>query len=128
MRETRKLKRKQTYTFLGVYDRNTNQFVGRLVDMTKEGVKLRSMAAMETNAVFQFRLDLPFDINGSKEIVFNARSIWCNKCSDSGQYNIGFQVQDVPQTEVARIDLLLQGSLFEDADERIHVTLSKIIK
>ena len=125
MAESRKLKRRHTDTLFCVYDRNDDQFIGCLVDMTAEGVKLRTMAPMETNVIFQFRMDLPAEIGGSSEISFDAESIWCQECVDSHKYYVGFQMQNVPEAEIERIEQLIDGPLFKEADAVVHITVGK---
>ena len=125
MAESRKLKRRHTDTLFCVYDRNDDQFIGCLVDMTLEGVKLKTMAPMETNVVFQFRMDLPAEISGSTEISFDAESIWCKECVDSHEYHVGFQMQNVPEAEIERIEQLIDGHLFKEADAIVHITVGK---
>ena len=125
MVESRKLKRGYTDTLFCVYDRNDDEFIGRLVDMTVEGVKLRTMASMETNVIFQFRMDLPAEIGGSAEISFDAKSIWCKECVDSHEHHVGFQMQDVPEAEIERIRQLISGPLFKEADAVVHITVGR---
>ncbi len=125
MAESRKLKRRHTDTLFCVYDRNDDQFIGHLVDMTAEGVKLRCMAPMETNVMFQFRMDLPAEIGGSAELSFDAESIWCKECVDSQKYDVGFQMQNVPEAEIERIEQLIDGPLFKEADAVVHITVGK---
>lgn len=125
MEESRKLKRRHTDTLLCVYDRNDDQFIGRLVDLTVEGIKLRTMAPMETNVIFQFRMDIPADITGSAIISFDAKSKWCKECADSHGHHVGFQMHNVPEEEVARIEQFISGPLFMEADDVVHITIGK---
>lgn len=125
MAESRKHKRQHTDTLFCVYDRNDDQFIGCLVDMTVEGVKLRAMAPMEINVIFQFRMDLPAEIGGSAEISFDAESIWCKECVDSHEYQVGFQMQNVPESEIKRIEQLINSPLFKEADAVVHITVGK---
>ena len=125
MGENRRRRRHHTNTFLAVYDRSTEELLGRLVDMSTEGVRLLSIGAIESDAIFQFRVNLPVEIKGSKEIVFDAKSVWSNKDKVSHQYSTGFQILDLSRNEFDKIDLLIHGSLFSDKDERVHVTLAK---
>ena len=125
MAESRKLKRRHTDTLFCVYDRNDDQFIGCLVDMTLEGLKLRCLAPMETNVIFQFRMDLPVEIGGSAEISFDTESIWCKEGVDSHEYHVGFQMQNVPEAEIRRIEQLIAGPLFKEADAVVHITVGK---
>ena len=125
MAETRKLNRRNTDTLFCVYNRADDEYIGCLVDMTAEGIRLKTMAPMETNVVFQFRMDLPEKIGDSAELTFDAESIWCNECVDSREYHVGFQLQNVPETEIVRIEQLIHGPLFRTAETIVHITVDK---
>lgn len=125
MGNTRNQLRRRTDSFLGVYDRKSAQLVGRLVDMTTEGVKLLSVSSLESNAEFQFKMDLPIDMKGSKEITFDAKSVWSKRDKVSHEYYTGFQILGLSTKEKEKIELLIDGPLFADDTDRVHVTLSK---
>ncbi|MFQ5608153.1 MAG: PilZ domain-containing protein [Candidatus Zixiibacteriota bacterium] len=125
MGEKRNRIRRRTDALLCVYDRNTDEFVGCLVDMTSDGLKLKSPAEIEANAIFQFRMDLPQELKGSDRITFDARSVWLSQDEVSQEYYTCFQMQGVSSEDIDRIEHLIGGSLFADADERVRVTLSK---
>ena len=125
MADSRKLNRRHTDTLFCVYNRNDDEFMGCLVDMTIEGVKLRTMAPMETDTLFQFRMDFPEEIGGSAEICFDADSVWCKECADSHEYYVGFRMKDIPETEIKRIEQLINGPLFKEASAVVHITVGK---
>ena len=125
MSNSRSKLRRRTDSFLGVYDRNSDKLVGRLVDMTTEGVKLLCVTSIEQDAEFQFRMELPVDIRGSKEISFDAKSVWSKQDNVSHEYNIGFKILELSPKEKQKIQLLIDGPLFAYDNERVHVTLSK---
>ena len=124
MRQNRK-PRRHTNTFLGVYDRSTEELLGRLVNMTTEGVMLLSKDTIESDALFQFRMELPVEIMGSTEIVFDAKSVWSKKDEVSYEYSTGFHIVDLSHKEFDKIDLLINGPLFADESEKVYVTLAK---
>lgn len=123
-REERKQKRKTTYAFFGINDQSTNNFVGWVVDMTIEGLRIRSISELEIDSSFRFRMDLPFKINESTEIVFDAKSVWSKKVNDRNEFNTGFELLDVSPTEIDKIGQLIESSHFEDGDEQIPVTFN----
>lgn len=126
MQEQRKLERQKTDAFLAVYDRNTEMFIGRLIDLTTKGMKIKSAAVIELDSVFQIRIDLPVGSKSSKVITFKAKCAWTNKCADSNAYDCGLQMQDITRKEIQNINSLLDSPLFKDASERIRVTIGKI--
>ena len=126
MKEQRKLERQKTDAFLAVYDRTTEMFIGRLIDMTTKGLKIKSAAAIELDSTFQIRIDLPVESKLSKVITFEARCAWTSRCADSNAYDCGLQMQDITREEIQNIDSLLDSPLFKDASERVRVTIDKI--
>lgn len=114
MKDSRQLKRENTNVFFGIHDRSTNQFVGSLGDMTTEGFRLRSKGVMETNKIFHFKMDLPYEIKGCKEITFDAMSVWSKNCAGSDEYDTGFQLQNVSPKSIELIEILIQGPLFKE--------------
>ena len=125
MEENRKHRRSHTNAFLGVYDRSTEELLGRLVDMTTEGLRLLSQDSMESDAIYQFRMDLPIAINGNREIVFDAKSTWAEKDEVSYEYSTGFCMVNLSRKEYDKIEILIHGSLFTEEAEKVHVTLAK---
>ena len=95
MTETRSKKRRKTFAFFGVNDQNNNNFVGWIVDMTIEGFRLRSITKLDTDSNFQFKIELPFEIDGSHEILFEAKSIWSKKIEKKNEFNTGFTLHKI---------------------------------
>lgn len=124
MKEIRKRKRKKTYAFFGINDQATNNFVGWVVDMTTEGIRIRSISKLQTDSCFSFKMDLPFEINDSKEIIFEAKSVWSEQIDGKTEFNTGFRLQNVDPNEIAKIAELIESSHFEDGDEQIPVTFN----
>jgi hypothetical protein len=105
---TRELKRRQLIYNLRVSDRLSNELVGLLVDITKKGVMLLSEGPISTGKDFHLKLNLPTDMEGQKEIPFEAKSVWCQKDIDPDMYATGFQLIDLPEGDIATIERLIQ--------------------
>ena len=56
MKEKRKLDRRETDAFLGVYDRKTELLIGPLMDMTTDGMKIKCVATIDLNSTYQIRM------------------------------------------------------------------------
>ncbi|MEW5725651.1 MAG: PilZ domain-containing protein [Thermodesulfobacteriota bacterium] len=112
MIEQRRLKRRQLVYYLKVNDRLSGQTVGRLVDITTEGVMLISSYPIETNRVYQMVMTLPQEMEGAREIAFDAKSHWCRKDVNPDFYVAGFQFVTVSPEDVLTItDLIRQYEL-----------------
>lgn len=129
MDERRKSQRKQTDQFFGVYHRETEEFIGRLIDMSTKGMLIHAVHEMESDIVYEFRVDLPKSIAGKRHLSFDAECIRCNK-SDSSKdnFDIGFKITNIEFEELETIQYLLNDALFHESDEQPRVTLAKKVK
>ena len=114
MLERRKLKRRHLIYYLRVFDRNNDRLVGHVVDITGEGAMLISEEPIETDTVFQSRMVLPEGIEGSREIAFDAKSVWCKKDTNPNYYATGFQLLNAAPKDVDTIERLIVDFGFRD--------------
>ncbi len=94
MDERRKTQRLRVGIDIGIYDLATGERVGKLVNISTEGIMLAGGQLMRVNHVYEFRIVLPVSIYGRNEIVFNAICLWCNKSQESPGFQAGFQMRD----------------------------------
>ena len=107
MSKDRKLNRRHLIYYLRVFDRNTGQLIGHLADITSDGIMLTGEYAVETKTIFQLRMELPEGIKENKQIVFDAKSLWCRRDIDLGFYETGFQLQDLDSKDTEIIERLI---------------------
>ena len=100
---------------IGVYDLETNDQIGQLVDMSTEGIMLVGGSVMKLNTVYQFKIVFPIAIYKDREISFNAVCLWCDKNPDGSSYQAGFQLRDVDPDLKKLLKCLIQGPGFEDS-------------
>lgn len=127
MRDKRKLERRETDAFLGVYDRKTELLIGQLMDMTTDGMKIKCVATIELDSTYLIRVDLPVETKWAKEVTFSARCVWTKKCSESDAFDSGFRMHNSTPIELENISKLISSRLFENLDETVRVTLKKIV-
>lgn len=125
MNQDRKFERRVADAFLTVSDRNNGEILGHLIDMTIEGFKLRGESAIEVDAVFKLRLDLPPDMTRSSAITFDVVCVWSKKCDDGEAYFSGFQMHFVEDIDLEKIQQIIESPLFRYANKRVHISLSK---
>lgn len=110
----RTLKRWQLITYPEVFDKNSKQPIGRVLDITTEGVKLISKGPIDTNKTFNMRMSLPLNILGSEEITFDVSSLWSNKDINPDYYSTGFRMTKIANHDVRRIEHLVREFSFRD--------------
>lgn len=108
MDEKRKLQREHLRHHLMVFDRNTDEITGYLVDITPEGIMLTSKNPVELNTTFNLRMLLPDKIKGSRQIAFDAQSIWSRKDTTRGFYETGFKMLEIGNGNSEAIQILIK--------------------
>ena len=114
MEDERKLRRMHVVSYLKVHERNTDQSVGRVTDITTEGIRLCSKEPIKENSTIQFKMKIPRVTAGSDEITFDALVIWCHKSTNPELYDSGVQLLDVPPKDIDIIEQFIEDSSFND--------------
>ena len=126
MDERRKGPRKQTDHFFGVYHRETDEFIGKLIDLSTKGMMIQAVLNMDVSSIYEFRIDLPKAVAGKRYLGFDAECVWCREnTSSNGNYDIGFKITEIEFKEIETIQYLLNDALFHDSEERPRLTLAK---
>ena len=96
MTERRRLERHQMSSSLEVFDLDTGDHLGRVVDLHEEGLMLLSNRPVDLNRAFSLQVNLPMTLNGVNEFLLDAESLW-NRVSINGeQFWTGMHFIDLP--------------------------------
>jgi hypothetical protein len=114
MTDFRKNQRIHIVSYLRVTEENNDETIGRIVDMTTEGMRLRSLEPLKENSSMQFRLNLPQSTLGRKSLYLDANIIWSRKQDDSKYYDSGIQLLNVPRRDQLLIEELMLEESYED--------------
>jgi hypothetical protein len=99
----RKVKRIHLVYYLLVFDTKSDQLVGHVVDITTGGMKLMSKEPVKPGTVHHFRMALPDGVGTSREILFDAKSVWSKSNLYSDFYGTGFTFEKIEDGDVAII-------------------------
>lgn len=110
----RKFKRRHLIYYLRVYDRKAGVLIGHLADITTDGIMLVSEAPIKTEADFNFKMTLPAEIEGNRDISFDANSIWCKKDVNPDFYATGFKISNIENRDIELIEILIDSFGFRD--------------
>ena len=94
--EQRKYIRKSLHSKVSVFERNSNEYVGLLVDYSQGGFMVASsVQAMEIGGRYEYML-LVQSSEGSEStrLQLDAECVWCEKSSLSF-YGIGFRLENI---------------------------------
>ncbi len=114
--EKRTIKRHHLSYYLKVYNRKTGKPIGYIVNISQEGLRLVSHIPLLTHSVFQFRIKLPREIEGERNIDFDALSCWCRPDVSPDCFDTGFKIVDAPHSLVELVESLTQYFTFNGED------------
>lgn len=104
----RSLERRHLIYYLEVYDDDCNEMIGRLVDITTRGIKLVSKNIIPNNRKYSLRMMLPEGYFHTREIHFNAQSIWSSNDVNPDFYDTGFEVINLDREQRKIIRQLIE--------------------
>lgn len=126
MDEKRKAQRKRTDKYFAVYNRETDEFFGKLIDVSTNGMMILAVLNMDVSSIYEFRIDFPMPLAGKTHLAFDAECVWCRESTRSnGNYDVGFQITQIIFKELETIQYLLNDALFHDSKEQPRMTLAK---
>lgn len=109
MSETRKHPRFETEDLLMVFNRETDEHIGGLANLTPEGAMFITREPIEVSALLPCRVELPRMVLGCDELVFDADCVWCEKDETKGWYESGYKLKNVSdQNQEILTNVMLQ--------------------
>ena len=92
MIEKRQQQRIRLISGIHVYEIESGNHVGNLVDITTDGFRILNREPLKTGKKYSFKLDLKNLMDLDEEFVFDAECMWQQKEFSSGVYNSGFKI------------------------------------
>jgi hypothetical protein len=90
-----------------IADQITGNHIGRVVNISSEGLMLLSDEPMVAGSVYQLDLLLPNPQNNQEKISFAAEAVWCTEASQPESFWSGFHIIDIAAESVLVIDELI---------------------
>ena len=110
MKERRKSARKRPTNYIAVVNRETNEPIGCLMDLTIEGLRLMHNEPVEEGALLRLRIK----VNEFEYILLDAQSRWCKK-DDADIYEIGFQTHNISADNLEKVRRLISSPTFMES-------------
>ncbi len=107
--ERRKFNRKNLIYYLEVFDMDSGEVLGRLVDITPEGLMLIAENPVPLQKVYNLKMVLPREISGKKELEFSGQCRWSRKDINPEYYVSGFHLLDITRDEQLIIEIVIDG-------------------
>jgi hypothetical protein len=110
----RKDRRRSIIYYLRVFDRDTDQMVGQLVDITTRGMKLVSVHPVDQGTRYSLRMLLPEEIDRKKHMNFEVECMWCKRDVNPNYFTLGFEFLDISPEDVHIIKALIYDFSFQN--------------
>ena len=75
MKKNRRYKRTDLIYYLTVFDRNTDNLIGYLGDISSGGTMVLSEEPLETNTTYQLKIEISSVLNKSEQIELDVRCV-----------------------------------------------------
>ena len=109
MREKRVNPRTPAYGNVVALDVNSGIQLGRVANLSPEGMMLISPQPVGNNLVFQLELVLETPIHGHSSLDCGVESLWHSEAGESGLYWNGFRIIDISPEAADMIESLIKS-------------------
>jgi hypothetical protein len=109
--EKRALSRKHPITYMRVHDRNRDNLVGRVVDLTAEGMRIVSEQPVTSVDSLQLRMTLPVGL-GAAEVAFDARPVWSGPDINPDFFDTGLKLTAISDEGIRSLERVMRLSSF----------------
>ncbi len=99
--------------YLEVYCRDTSRFLGSVMDISTNGIRLCSGFPVESKKKLNCQMLLPDLPDMIDEISFKTEVIWCEPAFNPNFYDIGFHFSDLSPKEREIIDRIIEITIYD---------------
>jgi len=114
MTKPRVLKRHHLIYYLEVYDLESGNLLGHIVDITTRGIKLVSKEKIPLNRSYVLKLKLPESYFKENEIHFEGKTLWSSNDVNPDFFDTGFEVTSLSLEERKILRKLIEQLGFND--------------
>jgi c-di-GMP-binding flagellar brake protein YcgR len=112
MEDYRQRPRKNTPHLVRVLNEDTGKTVGRVVDITADGMMIVTKDKVKVGQLFNFRIILPVMVHHRSDVCMEAKAIWVTADSNSEYSKCGFKFINLAGEE---------GFLLEDVMHKLNL-------
>jgi hypothetical protein len=113
MKDRRKSERKHTRFTADLLDDASGEYIGRVVNVTPEGMMVESDQPMDIDGIYRFRLPLPEPMNGRTELSLNGHCLWCHRGRNPAYYYSGMELTNVAHDDARTIEMMIRDAVFQ---------------
>ncbi len=112
MEDYRHRPRKNTPHVVKAYDAGSGSYIGRIVDITADGMMLVTKKLCTVGRVMQMRIILPVMVRHKTDVVLEARVVWSESDTNPSFCKTGLHFVNLPGEE---------GFLIEDIMHKLNL-------
>jgi len=117
MQKERKYARKRTNDYFLVRHVQTQQIIGRVVNLSVGGLMLIATKSLTVHREYELQLVFPRTIADKQNITFTAESRWSKYNSHADWWEIGFEIRGINPNDVVVLNQVVH-ELHVDATEQ----------
>jgi len=114
VKERRKFKRRLLVYNMEVFDSDTSEPLGRMVDITPEGLLVVSVNPITTGVTLNLYVELPSDIFGATRVNFTAVVRWCSHDINPDLFDTGLEFTQIADENMENIIGVIADYAFPD--------------
>jgi len=108
MIERRRSRRRRLSCYPQVFDVETGESMGQVVDISTEGLRILSEFPMATDREYRLRLEPAGSDDSRRPVEFDAVCVWLEKEFSSGAYNGGFRITRISGGDREVVERLIE--------------------
>lgn len=112
--ESRIMQRRQLVYYLKLFDAETGEQVGNLVDITTRGCKIITKEPLPEGKTMALRLDVPEGLYSLKTIIMTGKTLWSRPDINPDFYVTGFEVPRLGVEESRVVRQLIEQTAFNN--------------
>jgi hypothetical protein len=115
MSERRDSERKSACGYFIVFNTENDQPLGRVVNLSEQGMMLVSDEPADAQSTFRCRMSLPEKLLDRRTITFEAKCRWCREHELTGSYQSGYVFTRIEDKDLEVLRLLTQNWKVEES-------------
>lgn len=97
---------------LKIMDADSGNTFGHLVDMTTDGLMVKSDQPIREHSLHQLTMELPDEVGEAETVEFVAYSKWCRNAPELPIYDIGLEFRDASAQSQRIMEYLIRHHSF----------------
>jgi hypothetical protein len=107
VQDKRGQERVEVSEIIRVVDQQTGCDIGRLVNISQEGIMILGSHPIPESSILQITLEFEADTDDEEPIQIGVESLWCRSSKDESNYWSGFYIIDISDRNRERVESLI---------------------